>query len=83
MLHTLRFSLQNAVYFVMLTFLVTVLFKFYIECVLKFKCKIRMPKFKAVRRIRSHHQPTFNIFCIPLIAMFCNLMLATIEGRNM
>jgi len=31
MLHTLRFSHQNAVYFVMLPFLVPVLFAFYIQ----------------------------------------------------
>jgi len=31
MLHTLRFSLQNAVYFIMLPFLVPILFTFYIQ----------------------------------------------------
>jgi hypothetical protein len=44
MLHTLRFSLQNAVYFIMLLFLVPVLFTFYIQGELKIKCKIPVPK---------------------------------------
>ena len=42
--HSLFFSLQNAVYFIILSCLVAVLFEFYIQGVLKFKCKIPAPK---------------------------------------
>jgi len=45
MLRNLRFfSLQNAVYFIMLAFLAPVLFALYLQDVLQFKCKIPAPK---------------------------------------
>ena len=70
MLHTLRFSLQNAVYFIMLPFLVPVLFTFYIQDVLKFKCKIPAPKGKKLFT-KSHGVGTHVV----LLTCFTSLLV--------
>ena len=45
MLHTLRFSLQNAVYFIMLPFFGScIIHILHTQGVLKFKCKTPVPK---------------------------------------
>ena len=63
MVYTLRFfPLQNGVCFVILTYLVPVLFTFYIQNVLKFKKLIPAPKVNIGQWTRTVPTPTTFLF---------------------